>query len=166
MLKRTRIEFWGLGYRHLCILIAAAIAISSACTPNQRIVESSRTPEPVPEVSITPQVSAFDADLQSMRNADFKFILVFRRRDGGAMTSEDKAFINANTPPDVNRRRLSDDDKAVIIGSNFPFLPGTIANLTDRFVMEDHSKPEAGPIEVDRFPNTNTNANAAARPKR
>lgn len=100
-----------------------------------------------------------------MRNADFTFVLVFRRRDGSALDAEDKAFINANTPPDVNRRRLSDDGKAVIIGSNFPFLPGSIEQLTGRFVMEDHSKPEAGPLEEDRSANVNKGSgNASARP--
>ncbi len=99
-----------------------------------------------------------------MRNADFKFILVFRRRDGAAMDAEDKSVINANTPPDANRRRLSDDEKAVIIGSNFPFLPGSIDNLTSRFVMEDHSRSDAGPLEVDRTANANAAANTTATP--
>lgn len=98
-----------------------------------------------------------------MRNADFTFILIFRRRDGAVMDAEDKAVINANTPPEVNRRTLSDGSKAVIIGTNFPFLPGTIENLTSRFVMEDHSKPDAGPIEEDRTANSNTNSNKGRR---
>lgn len=81
------------------------------------------------------------------------------------MDAEDKRFINENTPPDVNRRKLSDGDKAVIIGSNFPFVPGTIENLTNRFVMEDHSKPDAGPLEVDRTGNSNSaeNVNSGRR---
>ena len=59
----------------------------------------------------------------------------------------------------MNRRRLSDDGKAVIIGSNFPFVPGTIESLTSRFIMEDHSKPDAGPLEEDPSGNSNTAAN-------
>jgi len=147
-------------YFAISIILAAAAA---ACTPNQRIMNSAApTPAP-PPVSIPAAASSFESDLQAMRNADFKFILVFRRRDDAAMDAEDKTFVNANTPPDVNRRRLSDDGKAIIIGSNFPFLPGTIANLTDRFVMEDHSKPDAGPLEMDRNANVNANANVRKR---
>lgn len=136
-------------------LLTVVIAVSFACTPNQRIMESAKTPEPPAAVS-TPAAAALESDLEAMRNADFTFILVFRRRDGAAMDAEDKAFINANTPPEVNRRTLSDGGKAVIIGSNFPFLSGTIENLTGRFLMEDHSKPEAGPLEEDRPGNSNT----------
>ncbi len=66
------------------------------------------------------------------------------------MTNEDKSFINGNTPFDTNRRKLADEGKAIIIGSNFPFMPGTIGKLTDRFIMEDHSRSDAGPLEVDR----------------
>jgi hypothetical protein len=150
-------------------VFAVALIAFSSCTPNRRIIESARTPEP-PPVSSTPAVSGLEADLQAMRNADFTFILLFRRKDGAVMDAEDKAVINFNTPPEVNRRTLSDGGKAVIIGSNFPFLPGTIENLTGRFVMEDHSKPDAGPLEEDRsgngvhgdvpLPNANTGRKA------
>ena len=131
-------------YAVFFIVIAAAMA---ACTPNQRIINSAAgTPAPVASSTVP---IGFEVDLEAMRTADFKFILVFRRKDGAVLDADDKAWINANTPPDVNRRKLSDNGKAVIIGSNFPFMPGTIGNLTIRFVMEDHSKPEAGPLEID-----------------
>ncbi len=128
------------------LIFAILLITTAACTPNQRIVESVQTPAPV---NTAPTVSSFDTDLQGMKNADFKFILVFRRKDNAVMDAEDKALVNTHTS-DANRRKLSDGGKVVIIGSNFPFLPGTIANLTDRFIMEDHSKPDSGPIEVDR----------------
>lgn len=142
-------------FRSMCMF--AALFVLSNCTPNQRIIESAKTPQPAAAVS--PTVSGFDADLEAMRIADFKFILVFRRKDGGPIDAEDKAVINANTPPDANRRTLSDNGKAVIIGSNFPFYPGTIEMLTSRFEMEDFSKDDAGPIEVDRLGNSNAAAN-------
>lgn len=144
-------------------LLAAALW-SFSCTPNQRIIESGKTPVP-PPAEATPKASTIENDLAAMRNADFKFILVFRRKDNAVMDSEDKSFVNLNTPPDANRKKLSDDGKAIIVGSNFPFFPGTIVSLTDRFVMEDYSKPDSGPIEVDRYGNSNTsnvsNKNAA-----
>lgn len=132
-----------INYACAILLVPAFIG----CTPNQRIIESAQTPAPV---SSSPAVASLETDLQAMRNADFKFIVVFRRKDNAVMDSEDKSFVNANVPYDANRRKLSDDGRAIIIGSNFPFFPGTIVNLTDRFLMEDHSKPDSGPIEVDR----------------
>ena len=143
--------------------ITILTATLAACTPNKRII-SSAAETPIP-ITSTPAASSFEGDLQAMRNADFKFILVFRRRDGAVMEGEDKSFINANTPPDVNRRRLTDDGKAVIIGTNFPFYPGMIGELTSRFVMEDHSKSDAGPLEMDRNSNSNTSEKPPNSPK-
>lgn len=129
-------------------LLIIGIAAGLACSPNPRILNSAaETPVPI---TSTPAEKTFENDLESMRNADFKFILVFRKRDGEVLDAEDKAFININTPADVNRRKLSDNGKAVIIGTNFPFLPGMIETLTGRFVMEDYSKEDSGPIEVNR----------------
>ncbi len=144
--------------------LAAVPLIFAACTPNQRIIESSRTPDPPPVVP-TP-VSSVESELQAMQIADFTYVLVFRRKDGGVMTTEDKSFINANTPPGVNRKSLTDGGRVVIIGSNFPFVSGSIEKLTDRFIMEDHSKSEAGPIEEDLAVNANSgqNSNRNRRP--
>ncbi|MGB7209802.1 MAG: hypothetical protein WBD27_14160 [Pyrinomonadaceae bacterium] len=125
-------------------LLSLSIAATLSCSPNQRIVNSSAD-TPVP-VNAEPVVITFEGDLQAMRTADFKFILVFRRKDSTVMTAEDKSFANANTPYDVNRRRLADDGKAIIIGTNFQFLPGVLEKLTERFTMENYSKPDSGPI--------------------
>ena len=93
-----------------------------------------------------PALTGFKQDLESMRTADFKFIVVFRRKDGGKLQPEDKEALGRITGQQVNRRKLSDEGKAVIIGSNFPFLPGMLEKLTERFKMEDHSKPDSGPL--------------------
>lgn len=137
------------------ILFGVLLVLSSfaACTPNRRIMESSRTPTPAAEGSPAP--NTVDDDIRAMRSAGFKFIVVIRRRDGGAMDAEDRAVINANSPPDANRRKLAEEGRAVIIGTNFPFYPGSIANLAERFALENLSQPDAGPIEVDRTGNVN-----------
>ncbi|HMQ02553.1 MAG TPA: hypothetical protein PKD26_01375 [Pyrinomonadaceae bacterium] len=138
------------------ILVFVVLAILSVgCTPNRRIVESVPTAPTPGSASATPKAPSLDDDIEAMRTADFKFILVFKRRDGEQMNADDKAFVNENTPFDTNRRKLSDAGKAIIVGSNFPFVPGTVSKLTDRFVMEDHSRADAGPLEVDRL-GTNT----------
>ncbi len=126
-----------------------------ACAPNQRIINS--TAETQAPVNAAPVLTSFESDLQAMRNADFKFILVFRRKDGAVLTAEDKAFAIANTPYDVNRRRLADEGKAIMIGTNFQFLPGVIEKLTERFTMENYSKSDAGPMVANAIP-SNTNS--------
>lgn len=139
-------------YRDVNSAALSLLAVAMiACVPNQRIVNSSaETPVPVP-VNAAPLVSNFDSDLQAMRNADFKFILVFRRKDGGMLTPDDKAFANANGPQ-ANRRKLADEGKAIIIGSNFQFLPGTLEKMAERFIMEDYSKPDSGPMVSNSIP--------------
>jgi hypothetical protein len=135
------------------VVVSAAAAI--ACGPNQRIMNSAvenrgeLTPAPSNSnstASASTAQSSFKEDLESMRTADFKFIVVFRRKDGAKLDSDDKGTIGRITGSHVNRRKLSDDGKAVIIGSNFPFLPGMLEELTERFRMEDHSKPDSGPL--------------------
>ena len=99
-----------------------------------------------------------------MRTADFKFIVVFRRKDGAKFESDDKETIGRITGQQVNRRKLSDDGKAVIIGSNFPFLPGMLEQLTERFRMEDYSKPDSGPIVANTNQQNPNQQNTDQRP--
>ena len=134
---------------HPAVLLLGVAAFG--CTPNQRIVNSS-SETPVP-VNSAPVVSSFEGDLEAMRNADFKFVLVFRRKDGAVLTAEDKSFANANTPYDANRRRLADEGKAIIVGTNFPFLPEMVEKMTDRFAMENYSKQDSGPIAANAVTN-------------
>ena len=132
----------------------------AACGPNQRILESSNENRGSDaEVAAINSNSApvpvgFDQDLESMRTADFKFILVFRRKDEQPMDAADKDWISRNVGAQANRRRLSDSGKAIIIGSNFPFPP-LPKESADRFKMENFSKSDSGPV----FVNTNSNAN-------
>jgi len=142
------------------ILSLGLLILFTACGPNQRILESANenqgSGEPIAvnaDGKIAPAVSSFEQDLNAMRTADFKFILVFRRKDGHPMDAADKELISKNTGQQANRRRLSDEGKAIIIGSNFPFLPALFKELTERFKMEDHSKPDSGPVVSNTMPN-------------
>jgi len=77
-----------------------------------------------------------------MRTADFDFIFVLRRRDAGQLDPEDRAVIR-NATAEVNRRSVSDDDRAVIVGTNYPIPDDKMKSLADRFLIENYSKPEA-----------------------
>ena len=116
----------------LGIWLALIVATGTSCGPNQRIIESSQENSAAvsqsAESNSTPTVRTFDQDLTAMRTADFNFVYVFRRRDGGVLNADDKAFISNTTPPEMNRKTLSDGGKAVIVGSNFR-MPAEILNV-------------------------------------
>lgn len=87
-----------------------------------------------------------------MRTADFNFIYIFRRKDGAPLDAADKKTAADNIPPEVNRRKVIEEGKAVIIGSNYRLPADNFKALTSRFAVEDFSKPESEMI------NTNINA--------
>lgn len=123
--------------------------LSAACGPNQRILKSAETPSPATN---TPRaLSGFEQELNAMRTADFNFIYVLRRRDGAPLDAADKKTASDSIPPEINRRKIIEDGKAVIIGSNYRLPPENLSALADKFSVEDFSKPE--PIK------TNANAN-------
>jgi hypothetical protein len=124
------------------LVFAAAACIG--CTPNQRIVDSSvpATPESQATNSVEPATSTVEADVAAMRTADFNFVFVFKRKDGNVLDAEDRAFMNTNTPYEINRKKISDGGRALVIGSNFRYPPENFKALRDRFAFEDFSKPE------------------------
>jgi len=135
-----------------------------ACGPDQRIIESGKQANEsrdavITNANINGATSSFDQDLNAMRTADFKFIVVFRRKDGQPLDAADKELIG-KTAAQANRRRVSDEGKAVIIGSNFPFPEGEFKALNERFKMDNQSKPDSGPMFANVNANTNTNVNS------
>lgn len=89
-----------------------------------------------------------------MRTANFVFIYVIRRKDGGPLDADDKRFASQETL-DMNRRAVSDEGKAIVVGSNFKLPDENLKTLTERFAFEDLSKPDASET-----------ANSADGPKR
>ncbi len=130
------------------ILFSAAIL--TACGANDSILKSGKDS---PSTNSNAAVSEFDADLAAVKNADFRWVYVLRRKDGGVIDAEDKKVIKGNTA-EANRRVSSDGDKAFIIGTNTQVPPEKLAALFQHFAVEDDSPPP--PAEA------NTNANAAA----
>lgn len=142
-MKRKKIN------NYIALLVLASVGFACA---NQTIINSSkpnRTPIPVSEAP----KDSFERALRGVQSGDFTYILVFRRKDDAAFDAEDRKFVKANTPVETNQFVLTDEDRAVIAGSNFPFPAENLKALRERFNVEDFSKPEAG--------NTNQNANNA-----
>jgi hypothetical protein len=128
------------------IVLIPVIAVSWACSPNQRILNSAneRPPEPSSvRTEGTTAPAAIEADIDAMKTADFNFIYIFRREDGGELDADDRAFMNANLPYEINRKKISDGGKALVIGSNFRLPSENFKAMKERFTFEDLSKPES-----------------------
>jgi len=136
-------------YRLVAIYFLAAISLW-ACGPNQGVLHSGKD-SPVPN-NAAPLKSQFEQELDSMRTAGFAFIFVLRRKDGGKIDAEDRGVIKLQTV-DTNRRVATDDDRAVIIGSNYQLPPNNLAALYLRFAIDNYSEP------VPAAANSNANAN-------
>jgi hypothetical protein len=142
--------------------LSAAVIIGSAmnlagCGPNESILRSNSnaaTDQPVTNSGKGMTSDSAEAEVENMRTADFEFILVLRRKDGGVMQSDDKAVVRTTTPGS-NRRSLVDGDKAIVIGSNARIPPEVFKKLTDHFAVQDFSKSDA----ENTVSNTPANAN-------
>ncbi len=130
-------------------MLSLAAFVLSACGPNERIMNSANenrgdlASNPDPGTNTVPAPRRFEQDLEAMRTADFNFIYVFRRKDGGVFDAADKSFITQTTPGEVNRRAVADGGKALIIGSNYRIPEDNLKQFKERFSFEDYSKPES-----------------------
>lgn len=147
-------------------LISVPILLSLGCQPNQTILKDVPPPA-TPLATAETKKTTFEQDLRDMQTADFDYILVFRRKDGGAFDDDDRKYLRQNTPLETNRWTKSDDGKAYIAGSGFGFTPEQMEALRNRFIIEDYSKPEIKEA-ANKAANTDTNkqtSNKAEKPK-
>ena len=111
-----------------------------ACGANDSVLRSGR--ETPVQTNTANEKTPFAQDLDAMRTAGFTFIYVLRRNDGGILATEDVAVIKLQTV-DTNRRVKTDNDRAVIIGSNKEILKENLDVLYARFAVENYSEPPA-----------------------
>ncbi len=138
----------------ISILLAVLAVVVCSCAPNQRIVESNaELAEANVNRSAVPVRSTLEKDIEAMRTADFVFIYVIKRKDGGPLDAEDKKFAGAVIPGEMNRRTVSDEGKAILIGSNFRMPEESRKLIEERFAVEDLSR---------EVPAANSNANSQA----
>lgn len=118
----------------LCVsAVTACLVFSLACKPRE---DANNAAAPAKR-----EMTEFEREIRSLKTADFDYIFVFRRKDGGVMTAEDKRFIKDKAHFATNRFTLSKDEKAVFAGSNFAFEEEDLNALKERFAFEDFSKP-------------------------
>jgi hypothetical protein len=85
-------------------------------------------------------LTEFERDLVTVKNGGFGHIYVFARKDGQAMAADDKSFLKAHPPDDVNSMwLLSDAERRVILGTNTDFTPDNLGALVKRFNVEDYT---------------------------
>ena len=127
--------------RTIGITIIAAAALIASCTPNQRIMQDSenRTVQPVATGTPAPNVNDLERDLKAMQDAQFLFVYVLRRKDGAPLDPDDRRYAGYVIPQEMNRRVVSDQGRAIVIGSNFVMPPDIQKVLAERFAFEDRS---------------------------
>ena len=118
-------------------LVLFCLVLNFACTPRAFENLNAATPAPPPSTAEDKQAS-FQNELAKMRTADLQYVLVFRRKDAAAFDGDDKRFLKASLPFN-NRVILADEDKAVIVGSNYKFPTESLDALRTRFNVEDYS---------------------------
>ena len=151
--KRRKSEKVIFSFAHFSFLIL--VLLNLGCQPNQTILKDA-PPPPTPMETVETKRNSFEKDLRDMETANFDYVFIFRRKDGGVFDKDDKKFLRQNTPPETNRFILSDEEKAFIAGSGFAFFPEQMTALNSRFIVEDHSKPEIKEA-ANKAANSNTN---------
>ena len=66
-------------------------------------------------------------------------LFIFSRKEGGAFTRDDIAYLKANSPAETNQWISTDEGRRVIAGTNFEFKPEHFDALKQRFNIEDYS---------------------------
>jgi hypothetical protein len=118
------------------IFTVVVLLVSAACSSpesGQPGESSSGTPFP----AASPK-SAFERDLQFIRNGNFIYVWVFSRADGKPIDLEDANFLRQHAPQVVDWVK-TDDGKRVIGGTNFDLEQGGMPELRKRFVVEDYT---------------------------
>jgi hypothetical protein len=130
------------------LAVVCGFACFACATEKQPAVKEKATPTPVSRAD----KKKFEDDLEYVRNGNFDYIFVLRRKDGNAFDGEDSTYIKANSPLETNQRLITDEGKTLIIGSNFRYTPEQIAALQKRFTFKDLSPAKDQPA------NSNSNA--------
>lgn len=127
----VRLQFYAI------LIFTLSVIFNAACTP--RAFEKPNAQTAPPSANENKSASTFEIDLQTMRTAGFEYIFVFRRKDGAAFDGEDRKYLRANAPAETNRFVSTDNEKAFIAGSKFPFPAPNLEALRLRFNIEDYS---------------------------
>lgn len=123
----------------LAIWAMLTVATLSACHQTSTSNAAENTETPTTQSSPQPtSKSAFERDLQYVRNGQFAHVWIFSRKDGRPLDKEDGNFLR-KTAPQVVDWVTTDDGRKVIAGTNFDLEQGNMDLLRKRFVVEDYT---------------------------
>ncbi len=133
-LKVKRLEFVGdkiskcAGVAVLLLLLPLAV-VSGGCNRSGSPREGAAGNKP----------PAFEKDLASVQRNNFQKVYVISRPDGRALDADDKAYLKTNMPIETTMRILTDEDRRLIVGTNFDFKPEHTDALNKRYKVEDYT---------------------------
>ena len=130
------------------IATLAIACLSYGCGGNDAILKSGK--ETPFAVNTAPAKLPIEREIDAMRTAGLQFIYVIKRKDGGKIDAEDRSIIKLQTA-DTNRRVATDDELAIVIGTNTQIQPNNMTALYQRFAVDNYSQAAEA--------NTNSNAN-------
>ena len=120
-------------------LILIALMLAGCGGSNKETVSNTALPPPpAPTAQSTPPQTAFEKDMQFIRNGQFAYVWVFSRKDGKPLDGADSTFLRTNAPQVVDWVK-TDEGKKVIAGTNFNLEEGNLFVLKKRFVVEDYT---------------------------
>ncbi len=121
----------------VALIVVMVGAMQLGCSPsgtNQTQGDSATTQPPTSPVPRT----AFERDLQYIRNGQFAYVWIFSRQDGKPLDKDDAAYLRSNAPQVIDWV-TTDDGKRVIAGTNFNLEQGNLPQLRQRFVVENYT---------------------------
>ena len=125
--------------RSLKILIAVVLLFAGCgggSAPNN--ANNSSTPSETSTVAPSPSPqTAFEKDLQFIRNGGYTYIYIITRKDDKPLEPADSDFLRKNAPQIVDW--ASTDHKKVVAGTNFNLEEGNLGVLKKRFNVELYS---------------------------
>jgi hypothetical protein len=149
------------------LFVSILVLPTFGCQANQSILNSGKSNNPANTTNSAERPKdTFESALGGVRRSGFSYIFVIRRPDGGQFTKEDKTYIRANSPAETNQFVLTDEERVIIAGSNYPFPPESLELLRKIFTVEDLSPPKEpnvnGVTDANSNSATNDNSNSKA----
>lgn len=142
------------------LIISVLISASLACQPNQSILNSGNTSGSINATNSAERPpETFESALRGVERSGFRFIFVIRRKDNGQFTKEDKTYVRANSPAETNQFVLTDEERVIIAGSNYPFPEENLELLRKVFTVEDLSPDIEPKANVNSSVESNANSN-------
>ena len=136
-MKRERSQMFVRVLQLPLIVVVVLVLLSAACSSSESTQQTSQ-PTSGQQVPTASPKSAFERDLQFIRNGNFTYVWIFSRQDGKPLDRDDSNFLR-QTAPQVVDWVITDEGKRAIGGTNFDLEQGGLPAIRKRFVVEDYT---------------------------